>query len=431
MDYYPYFCVTMTLRIPISYVLALLCIGAAAQQTDYRSRIIEDSRRAGAVFCPYDLSERVDEAPPAGYRPFYISHFGRHGSRFMGDGEKDIRLYRILHEADSLGFLSEVGRSLLSDTELVLSLASGRYAQLTELGQYEQKRLALRMFRRFRHVFSTRKGLVRAESSTYPRCIFSMSAFTNSLKGEAPRLDFSFAGGEKYQAYIAPEGTVGIVQAMVREKADSFRQNTIKGEKLFSRIFSDRTEAERTVSPASFSTLVYSLGCEAICIGKPAPDVFRYFEADELTEQWIVRNNLSYAWSGRTTETGDIRPRSSAALLRRIIEKADEAITDGGIVADLCFGHDSNLLPLGCLTGIEGMDQNISLSEAHISWFADEHLCMAANIQFIFYRNRKGHILVKILENEWERKLHPGIEPIVGSYYDWTTLREALLQKCD
>lgn len=424
-----YLCSNMVRKIIIPIALLLICSIASAQQT-YKSHIQEDTRRAGAVFAPYDMSYRTDSPAPRGYKPFYISHFGRHGSRFMSDGVKDLRFLSILQKADSLGILTDDGKEILKRTTIIVKEAEGRYAQLTPLGEREQKALAQRMSSRFPSIFKVKEGIVRAESSVAPRCILSMTAFTNALKGSAPQLDFSFAAGERYQQYIAPEGTVDIAQRLARKAADSLSKASMKGDKFFTKVFNDIETAASLASPETFANLAYGLGCEAICIGRDELDIFKFFDIDELEGYAIVRNNLSYAWSGRTLETGDIRARSAAPLLRRIVEKADEALSEGHVVADLCFGHDSNVLPLACLIGIDGADQDISFVDAHKTWRADEHLCMAANIQFVFYKNKKGHVLVKVLENERERRLHIGIEPVFGSYYDWEALRSAFLLKC-
>ena len=46
---------------------------------------------------------------------------------------------------------------------------------------------------------------------------------------------------------------------------------------------------------------------------------------------------------------------------------------------------------------------------------------MAANIQFVFYRNASGNVLVKVLLNEEEASL-----PLktAGPYYQWTDFQD-------
>lgn len=51
---------------------------------------------------------------------------------------------------------------------------------------------------------------------------------------------------------------------------------------------------------------------------------------------------------------------------------------------------------------------------------------MASNLQMIFYRNKKGEVLVKFLFNESETSI-PSLGP--GPYYRWSLLREYLVSK--
>ncbi|MBO7070620.1 MAG: hypothetical protein J6W09_04935 [Bacteroidales bacterium] len=52
------------------------------------------------------------------------------------------------------------------------------------------------------------------------------------------------------------------------------------------------------------------------------------------------------------------------------------------------------------------------------------HVCLACNLQMVFYRSRKGGpVLVKFLVNEKETLLR-GLTPVQGPYYDWSLVRE-------
>jgi hypothetical protein len=49
---------------------------------------------------------------------------------------------------------------------------------------------------------------------------------------------------------------------------------------------------------------------------------------------------------------------------------------------------------------------------------------MGANIQIVFYRNRKGDVLVKVLHNEREQLLDPAVgKPVEGVYYRWEDMK--------
>ena len=94
------------------------------------------------------------------------------------------------------------------------------------------------------------------------------------------------------------------------------------------------------------------------------------------------------------------------AVLRNILEKADEAIADGRIAADIRFGHDSGLLPLMTLIGTEGFDRQLPPASAwDEGWHNSDRIPMASNLQMVFFKDAKGRVLVKFYYNERETSL--------------------------
>lgn len=70
-------------------------------------------------------------APPDGKKPFYISHYGRHGSRFLiGKDEYDAP-YSTLAKADSAGALTDTGRDVMRRIAALRDEARGRLGELT------------------------------------------------------------------------------------------------------------------------------------------------------------------------------------------------------------------------------------------------------------------------------------------------------------
>jgi hypothetical protein len=75
--------------------------------------------------------------------------------------------------------------------------------------------------------------------------------------------------------------------------------------------------------------------------------------------------------------------------------------------------------------GIEGFDERLT-RQNHERWKSGNEVSMASNIQWVFYRNRKGDILVKFIYNERERTI-PALEAVNGVYYRWSEVRPYLL----
>lgn len=63
-------------------VFFIVCGFITAQTT--KEEVFETIEKTGGVYYAYPEHEIKPETPsPKGYKPFYISHFGRHGSRYL------------------------------------------------------------------------------------------------------------------------------------------------------------------------------------------------------------------------------------------------------------------------------------------------------------------------------------------------------------
>ncbi len=66
----------------------LFLSGAEAFAQDARQLIEENPLRAAGALHAYEPLDTLFSAAPKGYEPFYISHFGRHGSRYHSSEKK-------------------------------------------------------------------------------------------------------------------------------------------------------------------------------------------------------------------------------------------------------------------------------------------------------------------------------------------------------
>ena len=88
----------------IALLLALCCLSAAlfGQSRDAFEEIRQDPYRAGSVFYMYNHDGiPAHAAAPKGFKPFYISHYGRHGARnhsANSDYESVMALFSAAHE---------------------------------------------------------------------------------------------------------------------------------------------------------------------------------------------------------------------------------------------------------------------------------------------------------------------------------------------
>lgn len=146
------------------------------------------------------------------------------------------------------------------------------------------------------------------------------------------------------------------------------------------------------------------------------------FTDEELYALWESENALRYLQMGPSAAYGAEIAASARPLLRNIVETAQRVI-DGReqVAASLRFGHDAFLMPLLSLLRIEGASARVAdPGEVARVWSVEKVSPMAANIQFVFFRNEEGKVKVRILHNEHDARL-----PLPGApYYDWEEFRD-------
>ena len=69
----------------LALFVSLLCLGAYAQSS--LEEITANPEKAGGVYLAYPTEFAPQSKAPKGYKPFYISHYGRHGSRYLISNE--------------------------------------------------------------------------------------------------------------------------------------------------------------------------------------------------------------------------------------------------------------------------------------------------------------------------------------------------------
>lgn len=68
---------------------------------------------ASGNYCNYPNPTGHITAPPAGYEPFYVTHYGRHGARYMTDDDLYKYVIGKMDTAQIIGLLTETGKEIL------------------------------------------------------------------------------------------------------------------------------------------------------------------------------------------------------------------------------------------------------------------------------------------------------------------------------
>ena len=412
-------------------ILAALFFGAAllySQETpppEVVAFLEEDPDRCAVNMHVYEFDPIVDTKPPRGYKPFYISHYGRHGTR-AEEGDGDYRyVAERLERADSLGLLTAEGKSLLAEVRAVIEAYGGREGRLTPRGEREHRMLAERMYKRFPNVFKKGSGNVRVQSSIVPRCLVSMASFVSELAACSPKLHFSIVSDNKQQKLLTNNSSKEQreeVRKLVRPLWHAGEVDTVK---ILSRLFTDPEAGREVIGPVGrFQRRI----CSTAKMGDNfdlGADMFRHIGPDVIYRYYDAANRGIYLNQCNSVEFGEVRMPRVEKIVEAIARQADDALASGSVAADLRFGHDWPFLALVCYLGLEGVGDRMSMDEIPYKWFGPKYVCLACNLQMVFYRSRKGPVLVKFLVNEKETLLR-GLTPVQGPYYEWSVVRENL-----
>ena len=418
-------------RFLITSMLAFVLIAVHAQQdwTKARQEIHEN-----ILLCGSNLTAYVDPASdykltptPKGYEPFYLSHYGRHGSRWLTGESQYTEAMEPLQKARAEGKLTEKGLELLDELEDFFKCCDKRYGDLTTVGARQHHRIGRRMTERFPEIFGAKNAEVDARSTVVIRCILSMVAECEELAAFNPRLRIQNDVSESLQYYMNAREPGDISEALsIRDElAGQYRRKWIDPRRFCAALFNDSGYVLTNVDMQKLMRRVFSVCCnmQSHDNGK---DLWPYFTEEECYDLWRAINVQWYLGYGNAPQTQGVGAKRQQLLLRNFLETADTIEGKKAFHgATLRFGHETVVMPLSVImelgnsaTVVENLD---TLDRA---WANFRIFPMASNVQLVFYRPKKGRqgdILVKALLNEREVTLP--ITPVKYPYYRWEDLK--------
>ena len=415
-------------RVLTTLLATLFSLLALAQNVPALEQLKADPRKAYGTDYPYGFKMEPLTPAPRGYKPFYISVYARHGSRYYWNDRLYTQLDTLLLEAHEKQLLTDEGEAfytlfLENKQELMTGIS-----ELTDLGWQQHQQIARTMYERFPEVF-WKGGNVLAIASLSGRCVLSMSAFCQELVQCNPKieireqssrftLDGVVPGDKQNPAYREwPKAT-----PRYEKNRDAFPRDTTLRSKVLSRVFKDPENLPRRMrrvadNLTNMYTSLPSINHEGM-LGDIITD-------DDIVRNWESGNLGSYSWVFRDQY-------QTIPILRDILKKAD-AVLDGASdrIADLRFGHDSYIGPLTVLMGLDGADLDPEDPYEVKNVYQDWKTCKASNIQLVFYRGRNAtdDILVKCLLNGFEVTLP--VKTTQFPYYRWSDLRSFYQARCD
>lgn len=419
------------------FILFLIALGLPALAVTPT----EDIRKMASNYYayPYPANPLPELTPsPAGYVPFHMEHYGRHGSRWHIGKNAYNKPVELLLPAERNGKLTPRGQQLLDQLRKIRNDAQGRDGELTQVGADQHRGIAKRMLVNFPEIFAD-SARIDARSSVVIRCILSMDNELQELKAANPSLRITSDASAKDMIYIAEEALEGIDTAYfkaynnyTKDVLKDFHKNHPDSYDFLKVIVNDEQFAKDSLNASSLLHYLFNIAANAQShYDMPAP--YDIFTEEEITNRWLYNNARWFLSDGNTRYNGNLQPFTQQNLLRNIIESADTAINNGGNGANMRFGHEVIVLPFTALLELDDFGKEINdLEEVVGQWQNHSIFPMGCNIQMIFYRpeNEKAtpdNVLVKILLNEKECRLPVSTDS--APYYSWATLRQYYLDK--
>ena len=356
---------------------------------------------------------------PKGFKPFYMSHYGRHGSRYLLNTPQYNDPYTMLKQADEKGVLTDFGKDVLRRIEIMAKDADGHLGDLTIVGQQQHRGIARRMVRNYPEIFNKNSTIV-ARSTTSHRVIASMTSALMEFSSILPKMNIDFNDSDFDKGYMNSEDRAINSAKNSRERnaaVNAFNAKHTNPERLMCALFTDttfitryerRTSSGTTVSNRSddLYTKIYDIAANMgshSYLGFDLDDVFTY---DEWYDCWLQNNLYWFSVSGYHNLTQNVVPYGHATLLQDFLDKADAAIAAGTPAANLRYGHDTALYPLLCLMEVNDCAYAPDdIEDLATKWVNYDIVHMASNLQLIFFKDKKGTILVRALLDEREAKL--------------------------
>ncbi len=415
-----------------AFILSSLMVSGQQNWTKARQEIHENHLLSASNFLAYiDPTEALTPAPK-GYEPFYLTHYGRHGSRWLIGEWEYTDAMKVLAKAHEQGMLTGRGELLRQQLDEFYKTTIDRRGDLTTVGERQHHRIGRRMTEHFPEIFGAKNSQVDARSTVVIRCILSMVAECEEICAFNPRLRIHNDVSQAFQYYLNKEPHERWIRDANREKRKQvtfdYKREYTHPERFSKVIFNDEAFVRDSVDAGSFMRRVFDI-CSNMQSHDNAPDLYDLFTEDELYDLWRIHNIDWYL-----DHSSGQAPHSQDNLLRNFVETADTIVSQKNFHgATLRFGHEVCVMPLAALMELGscfpevGLDRLDTLDQV---WANYRIFPMASNIQLVFYRPKKGKsgdILVKAMLNEHEQTLP--LTPVTAPYYRWADVRNFFLKK--
>lgn len=413
-------------------LFALTCLTGFSQKA--RQEVADNPAKAGGVYYAYPVTESHNSPAPKGYTPFYVSHYGRHGSRYLISDQDYANVIDVMRKAHDAGKLSPLGEDVYNRLQLVWDEAEGRGGELTPLGARQHHDIAQRMYKAYPQVFG-KDAEITAASTQVMRCAHSMFNFIEGLKELDPTLIIPKESNARNMIYLChsepPSWDFNDNKGRLpwKQEYNKWRDGKVNPDRLMASLFNDSGYVLRNIYPEE---LMWGLYWIAVDMQNMETDTefTSLFTPEELYDLWEAINASFYITNSSYPPSDGLNVDNAKNLMRNILDTANDYIDNGKHGATLRFGHDGNIVPLAALMRFDGCHgYSAGLDDIAEVWQSYNISPMASNMQMVFFKNKQGDVIVKFMMNEKEIAIDMPTDNF--PFYRWDDVKNYLHQAID
>lgn len=359
---------------------------------------------------PFDIPE--EKAAPAGYEPFYMAGYGRHGMRYLDNAGTVPMIFGALQMADSLDLLTPFGKAVKDRFDMIYNSINNRTGELTKLGMKQWRNHAERIAKEYPELFKGNPSLTMTSTSVM-RTALSLTNFDHKLREIYPNLPENMDVSVCFHDWLNPYANGNKLKT---EWDESFRNNTgawypawrefafskVDPEKFMARIFTDPKAIETKYDALELENAFFLLQNDASALDMPMlfDDMFT---PDELLQWWEIDNLKYYQQKGPWTQAKGRPWRHGALILKEMLETSrDHLENDGNNGLNMRLGHDGCIMAMLAVMEADDWGKETADSSKAKDYWKTYHIPMATFCNFNFYRNPSdpnADILVKVILN--------------------------------
>lgn len=234
-----------------------------------KAELLAHMELATGNYCNYPLPSGNVTPAPDGYEPFYVSHYGRHGARYMTDDDHYKYVIGKMDTAQIRGWLTDKGQEVLLRVKAAAADAWHRDGDLTRLGALQHQGIAHRLAANYPTLLMQPVDVV-ANSSTVRRCMLSMANFCQELKSMNPQLNITMDASKHDMYYLTPNDSIDIPQKGIDgplyDKLDKFRHEKLNGRHQMALLFKDPTVVGDFIDGYKFADGLWNIASNMHCL---------------------------------------------------------------------------------------------------------------------------------------------------------------------